>query len=86
MSDAEQDLSTVQLIKAVFARAAAYGAIIRGTETVSHANLRPQASARSQISFERQYYSIGQIQGVADVGCFAESGGVTVIVQLIEGP
>ncbi len=86
MSDAEQDRATAQLSKAVFERAAAYGAIIRGAEGVSHWSARAEPPARSQLDLSRKYYSIGEIQGVVDVWRLAESGGVTVIVQLIEGP
>jgi len=86
MSDAEQDRATAQLIKAVFERAATYGAIIRGAESASNTAIRVVPQARSQLDLQRKYYSIGKTQGIVDVWCLGESGGVTVIVQLIEGP
>lgn len=85
MSDAEQNRATAQLRKAVLDRAAAYGAIIRGAEGGSSSSARAEQPTRSQLDLTRKYYSIGEIQGVVDVWCLAESGGVTVIVQLIEG-
>ena len=86
MSDAEQDRAFAQLSKAVFERAAAYGAIIRGADGRNYWSARAEPPARSQLNLQRKYYSIGEIQGVVDVWCLAESGGVTVIIQLIEGP
>ncbi len=69
----------------MFERAAAYGGLIRGADGGWHTNARTQPKARSQLNLERKYYSIGKVEGVVDVWCLAESGAVTVIIQLIEG-
>ena len=41
---------------------------------------------RSRLDLPRRYYTIGDVHGVADVWYVAESGHVTVIASLIEGP
>ncbi|MHC1765199.1 MAG: hypothetical protein AB9869_13010 [Verrucomicrobiia bacterium] len=40
---------------------------------------------RSRLDLPRRYYAIGDVHGVADIWCLAESDRVTVIVSLIEG-
>ncbi len=44
------------------------------------------APVRSRVDFPRRYYALGDVHGVADCWYVSESGRVTVMVSLIEGP
>ena len=65
-----------------------HGAVIKGQFDASRSSaqvLRGNNILR-QVELPRRYYAIGDVYGVADVWCVAESGRLTFIVSLIEGP
>jgi hypothetical protein len=67
---------------------ATHGAVIRGEVSLSRSQseIIEGRQVLTHLEMPRLYYAIGDIHGVADVWFLADSGRVTAIVSLIEGP
>jgi hypothetical protein len=86
MPDADQQEFVAQFQLAAATALTSYGAIIKGQfdASQSSAHAGNGSPGRSLLDLPRRYYAIGDIHGVADVWCIAESGHVTVIISLME--
>ncbi len=64
------------------------GAVMKGRFDASRSSAQVSGGSNlvRQLELPRRYYAIGDVHGVADVWCVAESGRLTCIVSLIEGP
>jgi hypothetical protein len=74
--------------KAVKDALSEHGAVVKG-EISLHKNrteVKEGLNVSTLLDLPRTYYSIEDIHGVADIWCIADSGGITVIVSLIERP
>jgi hypothetical protein len=65
-----------------------HGAMVKGEISLhkNKAEVKEGVNVSTLLDLPRAYYSIEDIHGVADIWCIADSGGITVIVSLIEGP
>jgi hypothetical protein len=63
-----------------------HGAMVKGEISLhkSGTAIKEGVNGSSLLDLPRTYYSIEDIHGVADIWCIADSGGITVIVSLIE--
>lgn len=88
LSEAELGRFTAQFQRAATTALDNYGAVIKGQFDVAQDSTRviDGAPVHSRVDLPRRYYAIGDIHGVADVWYIAESGRVTVMVSLVEGP
>ena len=84
---ADQARIAQQVQKAAEAALASHGAVVKGVFDTSSGSttLVEGKPLRSHVEMPRWFYAIGDIHGVADVGCVAVSGRVTLLVSLIEG-
>ena len=88
ISDTAQAGFVAQFQQATVTALTLHGAIIKGQFDASRSSAQVLGGSNmlTQLELPRRYYTIGDVHGVADVWCIAESGRVTVIVSLIEGP
>jgi len=87
MPGVDQAKFAQQVQKAAEAALASRGAVIKGVfdTSSSSSTLVEGKPLMSHVEMPRWFYAIGDIHGVADVGCVAVSGRVTLLVSLIEG-
>ncbi|MEE2886089.1 MAG: hypothetical protein VX951_01545 [Planctomycetota bacterium] len=87
MPGADQAKLAHQVQQATEAVLASHGAVVKGVFDTSSGSttLVEGKPLRSHVEMPRWFYAIGDIHGVADVGCVAVSGRVTLLVSLIEG-
>jgi hypothetical protein len=73
--------------EAAVASLAAHGAAIKGQVDSSSSSVDMHRGERiaTQLELPRRYYTVGQVQGVADYWCIAGSGRVMIIVSIMEG-
>jgi hypothetical protein len=85
---AEQAAFGMRLQQAFQAKLAAYGVNTQGQFGLYRTSTKiiNGTPDRLLLDLPRLYYAIGSTKGVADVGCIASGGTVTVIVSIIEGP
>ncbi len=87
MPDAAQAAFIKQFQEAAVAALNAQGAVIKGQIDSSRSSVDLDRGERilTQLELPRRYYTVGNVQGVADYWCVGVSGRVTVIVCLMEG-
>ena len=63
------------------------GAMIKGQQDAQRvvAKAVTDGEVRALIDLPRRYYAVGNVNGVADFGCVAHSGSVTIIISIVEG-
>jgi hypothetical protein len=64
-----------------------HGAVIKGQFDANRSSAQELGGSNilRQLELPRRYYAIGDVHGVADLWCIAESGKVTIVISLIEG-
>jgi hypothetical protein len=88
LSEAEFEKFTAEFQPAATAALAHYGAVNKAQFDLTQDSTRviDGSPVHSRVDLPRRYYAIGAIHGVADIGYIAESGRVTVMISLVEGP
>lgn len=86
--DSEQAGIMNRLQQASEAALESRGAVIKGQSDASQSTLNLEGNDKTlrQLDLPRRYYAVNDVHGVADVWCIGESGKLTCIVSLTEGP
>ena len=86
LPDSEQSEFTRRFPLACEEWISSHDAIIKGEYGANDNRIDVAEGQRlTSVDLPRRYYAIDDIHGVADFGCIADSGRVTLIISIIEG-